>query len=233
MRCERAQELFSEYCEGAIQAALRVPLESHLAACARCREEVDGLRHVWTVLDSAPRMEAPAGFRASVWQRIDSQETSRSSRSWLQGILPQWKDAFMRRPYAWAAGAGILLVLASAVVPGRYTPAGLLAGLFRSDNRSQFVAALPQIAPGGEITVPLTLQNSEGKVDSHSVPIQVRVLSGPVTVATSSFVFNGRNPVEVKLVQEPAGDASPVVLEVRRLDGGQPSTQILTIPLPN
>src|SRR5688572_31789011 len=123
MRCESAQELFSEYCDGGIQEALRVPLESHLSTCDRCNDEIESLRHVWKVLDAAPLVEPPAGFRAAVWQRIDAQETAKAGLTWAQRIFPDWKAAFGRRPLAWAVAAGLLLVVASVVVPGEYSPA--------------------------------------------------------------------------------------------------------------
>ena len=232
MRCERAEELFSEYCEGAVNDALRVPLEGHLAACGRCRDQVEELREVWKVLDAAPLVEAPAGFRAAVWQRIDESAAAGSGQTWAQKLFPDWKTAFGRRPLAWAAAALLLVVLAGAVVPGGYTRAGW--GLVTRDQQSQFIAARPQIGAGGQIEIPITLMNGEGKVQSGAVPVQVRVLSGPVVLETgsSSFTFDGHSAAVLRLTAVPNAPSTDVLLEVRRLDGEQPSTQILTVPLP-
>jgi len=234
MRCERAQELFSEYCEGTVQAALKVSLESHLATCDRCRDGVGGLRHVWKVLDAAPVVAAPDGFRAAVWQRIDSQESAGAGLHWAQRFLADWKGAFGRRPLVWAAAAVLLLAFAGFAVPGRYSPAGWLVGLIKGDSRTQFVAAKPQIGAGGQIMVPLYLTNGENKVYTGTVPIRVRVLDGPVSLAleSTSLTYDGRNAVMVQFTATPDAPSAPIVLEATRLDGGQPSTQILTIPIP-
>lgn len=234
MRCERAQELFSEYCEGSIQAAMRVPLESHLSGCAGCRDEVEGLRAVWSILDAAPVLEAPAGFRAAVWQRIEGFEADRRNRNRIQKLFPNWKTAFVRRPLAWVAAAAVLLAFSGFVIPGQYSPAGWLFGLVKRDTRGQFAAGNPEIRTGGHLVIPIYLVNGEGKVHTAAVPIQVRVLSGPalLTPESSSLTYDGRSPVTMELNVIPGAPWTPVVIEATRLDGGQPSTQILTIPLP-
>ncbi len=234
MRCESAQELFSEYCEGTVQAALSVSLESHLATCERCHDEVVGLRHIWKVLDEAPVVEAPGGFRAAVWQRIDARESAGAGPNWAQRLFPDWKGAFVRRPLAWAAATVFVLAFTGFAVPGRYSPAGWLVGRLKGDSRTQFVTARPQIEAGGQIVVPLYLTTGEDKVYTGAVPIRVRVLDGLALLApeSTSLTYDGRNAVMLRFTATPDMPSSPIVLEVRRLDGGQPSTQILTIPLP-
>ena len=236
MRCERVEALLSDYCEDAIQAALRIPLEHHLGECESCRRQVETLRNTWKLLDSAPSLQSPGGLRAAVWQRIDAQEQAGTGRSWIQRLLPDFSRMGRQRKIAWAAGVGLVILMAGVVVPGRYTPAGLSrlgAGL-----DSQFVAARP--LPGefqgqSVLKVPLYLMDEQGKVSSSSViPVRLRVLSGPVKLAGSaSLTVNHGTPAEFYLLRESNDSSEPAVIEVRRADAGEPATQILTIPLPS
>jgi anti-sigma-K factor RskA len=123
MRCERAQELFSEYCEGALQPALTVPLESHLTSCAECRATVQDLKEVWRILDSPmAAVEPPAGFRAAVWSRIDAEE-EKSRRSWRPRFAFQWRLLFTRPALGRAAAVLLVVVLSGVYIPMRFTAA--------------------------------------------------------------------------------------------------------------
>src|SRR5262245_35748202 len=117
MRCEKAQELFSDYCEGALQPALTHALESHLGECDRCRAEVDGLSIVWETLDSAEIVEPPANFRELVWEKIDSQG-KRAALPRLERSGFSVRSLFTKRALAWAGVAVIILMLMPFVVQG-------------------------------------------------------------------------------------------------------------------
>src|SRR5437016_3673479 len=173
MRCERAQELFSEYCEGTVQRALKVPLESHLGACGQCRDEVSGLRRVWKLLDDAPLMSPPEGFRAAVWQRIDAQQAARNTRPRFSF---DWRSFFTRPALAWGAAIVLLVLFSRFVVPGSYSPAGI--GRLGHTAESQFVAARPQIQRDRDVVsirIPIFLADADGKVALSSSPIHIRL----------------------------------------------------------
>jgi hypothetical protein len=123
MRCERAQELFSEYNEGNIQTALRVPLEDHLSTCDSCRTEMEGLRKIWTMLDTAPVIEPPADFRAVVWRRIDADLAAKGKASQKPAFSFNWRSLFTRPALGWATAVLAIVALAPVVVPGPQTAA--------------------------------------------------------------------------------------------------------------
>ena len=235
MRCERAQELFSDYCEGVIPAALKVPFESHLHACADCSEGVAALRATWSILDSEPRIEAPHGFRAAVWQSIDSAESERSSQSWLQRVANSFRSSTVQQRLAWGGAAVLLLAVGSFAIPGQYNPASIMGIRFSAD--SQFIASQPTLhSDSGTLMarIPLVLEGADGKVrNNNSVQVKVRVIAGPVELAGSDTVtLSGTSPAMINLRVVGPITSESVILEVSRLDGKEPLTQQLMIPLP-
>jgi hypothetical protein len=235
MRCERAQELFSDYCEGVIPAALKVPFESHLRACAECSRGVAELRATWSILDSEPRIEAPHGFRAAVLERIDSAESERASQSWLKRIANSFRSTTVQQRLAWGGAAVLLLVVGSFAIPGQYNPASWMR--IRFSGTSQFIASQPTLhSDSGTLTarIPLVLAGVDGKVQNNdSVQVKVRVIAGPVNLVGSDTVtLSGTSPAIVNLRVVGAITSESVILEVSRLDGKEPLTQQLMIPLP-
>src|SRR2546421_5560202 len=160
MKCERAQEQMSDYCEGALQGGFVVAFEQHIGQCDQCRAEVHGLKSIWAELDSAPVIDPPAGFRAGVWERIRAAETARHApalrRPWR---ILDWGRIFARPAYAFAALAAILLLilLAPIAVPGTRSTAAMYWpwSLFLSHQTVQTErpalntdSRLPPTAPG-------------------------------------------------------------------------------------
>jgi hypothetical protein len=66
MDCGRAEELLSDLHEGTLDPVLRADLESHLAACAGCRDLRDALAEVLDALGSPPVVEPSEGLALRV-----------------------------------------------------------------------------------------------------------------------------------------------------------------------
>jgi len=54
MKCERVKELFADYLVGCLDETARAEVDSHLNACASCREETRSLQAIWTKLALLP-----------------------------------------------------------------------------------------------------------------------------------------------------------------------------------
>lgn len=73
MQCQYAQNLFSDYVTGDLDRALAVTLDHHVSDCAACREELAGLRHLWTSLDAMPVVDPPVGLHATLMDRLNAE----------------------------------------------------------------------------------------------------------------------------------------------------------------
>jgi hypothetical protein len=219
MRCDSARELFSEYTEGSIQAALRIPLETHLSECGDCRAEAEGLREVWSMLDSAPVMDAPADLRAVVWARIDARATARTRRS----FRPAWGGLFTRRVAGWGIALLVVVALASVSLPGKYSPASFFFSFWGRHNTSISVSmgTPTHITQPGSNVVTVPLQWTGDKPENFSVSVE----RGSAAVKET-----GKDSIQLELRPGAAGEN--IVLRLQWTDNGAPVTRTLTVPNP-
>jgi hypothetical protein len=97
MKCEHAQEFFSEYVEKSLDKPSGVALEAHLTACAACRRDLEGLRQTWGALNAMPAVEPPKDLAWRVMvqlqqERLERLEAERKRTNplvgWLQALTP-------------------------------------------------------------------------------------------------------------------------------------------------
>ncbi len=169
MKCLKAQELFSDYVVGLTDRAMSVSLENHMTDCAGCREEVAGLRRVWSSLDSLPTVEAPPYFHENLIQRIDMEQARAEEQA-----RQRWSWRSLLRPRAPAFALAGLLVVAVLGMGGLHTshasldPLGSLLRAFRPDSSTAGVQPALQTSRaewrpnglgGGTLTVYLQAQS--------------------------------------------------------------------------
>lgn len=107
MKCEKAQELFSDYLEGNLERPMAFTLEHHLSECHDCELGYTQFKMAWTMLDELPEIEVPVGFRASVMERIEAQETAKKEKAWSIDLSRIFGTGVRLRPVA--AGAAVAL----------------------------------------------------------------------------------------------------------------------------
>jgi hypothetical protein len=97
MKCEHAQEFFSDYIEHSLDKPGVVALEAHLTACQGCRRGVEGLRQTWDALRAVPVIEPPKDLAWKVItqlqrERLEQLEAERKRVNpfvaWLQSLTP-------------------------------------------------------------------------------------------------------------------------------------------------
>jgi len=120
MNCVKVIGQFSAYLDGQLTVAEREAVRSHIADCARCREELDALaRTVYAVAD-LPRLRAPADLRDQVMSNLDRAAPAEAHQ-------PRW------RMY-WGAAAAVgfavvIMLLTRQATPRRAGPEAVaLAG---------------------------------------------------------------------------------------------------------
>jgi hypothetical protein len=233
MKCEKAKELFSDFCEGSLQRAMMVSLESHVGECENCRSELDGLKRVWSALDAAPVIDPPANFRELVWEKIDNQEKQAAKPRTLKVALG-WKSWFTRRSLALAAVVLILLVLAPFAIPGKYSPAGWwnIRDLFdKSPPKAWNVTALPaSISPNDSqvLVVPL-------KIDSApDVKASVSVVSGPAQLidGSGSVTLKSNEATNISLRYASNSSGKQILLQVSWKQDDTVQSKVFTVTVP-
>jgi putative zinc finger protein len=97
MKCENAQEFFSDYIEATLDKPSLVALEAHLTACASCQQGVEGLRQTWDALKAVPEIEPPKDLAWRVLAQLQQERAERLEAErrrpnpffgWLQSLTP-------------------------------------------------------------------------------------------------------------------------------------------------
>ncbi|HZT41746.1 MAG TPA: zf-HC2 domain-containing protein [Chthonomonadaceae bacterium] len=139
MQCEHAQELFSDYLAGEMDRALAVSMENHLAACAVCREEVAGLRRVWSALDEMPVVDPPPHFHEDLMRRLEVERAPVVAMPRPQTW--DWRALFRPRQLAYAATVLIFLLAGAEVIQSRRAELGPISWILQSLHATHAVRA--------------------------------------------------------------------------------------------
>jgi hypothetical protein len=111
MKCDRAQELFSDYFEGNLERPMAFTLEHHLSECPACERDFQKFSDAWAMLDAIPEVEVPLGFRASVMERIEAQEAARKQKAWSIDLSKVFGAGVKLRPVAALAAVALFAVM--------------------------------------------------------------------------------------------------------------------------
>ena len=110
MQCQQARELFSDYVAESMENALAVSLENHLGTCGACREEVAGLRRVWSALEQAPLIEPPMFLHENIMHRLDAARAEAEEAAARKRAVWDWRALFRPRALAYGAAAIVLML---------------------------------------------------------------------------------------------------------------------------
>ena len=118
MKLERAQELYSDYAEGALTPALRQALDQHFEADSSAQADYAKFSSVYALLEqpAGEELDVPLGFRAKVLERVTAQQTQHevatTRPSWLSWFVPPAH----RRATGGAFAALAVIVVAAVLV---------------------------------------------------------------------------------------------------------------------
>jgi len=82
--CEQRREAIGALVDGELAAEERAALETHLAGCAGCRQELDELNRLAAAFRTLPAVEPAPDFEARFWARI-----AREADGWL-AVTDEW-----------------------------------------------------------------------------------------------------------------------------------------------
>ena len=150
MKCDKAQEFFSDYIENALDRPMTVALETHLNGCEACRADVAGLRDMWTVLDKLPQVEPPADFVWRTTTRLQNELLNRREAERARA-LPWWKRMTPVMAFSCAGVAALLVIgLMAPIVPTKIGPTrgwDFFEGLIHRGNQPVFQPLAAPVTP--------------------------------------------------------------------------------------
>jgi|GEM_PF-1146470 len=93
MKCDKVQNLLSEYNDGLLDWKHAAEVEAHIAKCAECARELRLLRASWSmVVEHVQSVEPPVGLWNGIYNRIISEE-EHPARAWWPGALRSLRTA--------------------------------------------------------------------------------------------------------------------------------------------
>ncbi len=172
--------------------------DAHLTSCADCQAKFTRLQRVMALVDSAPAVDAPAGFERVAWARL-APALHRPERGWFS-----W---FVLSPARLAFAAGVVMLVGAAFMAGRLmpraTPAGadavqsaaqireriLLADVGEHLDRSQrmlveLASAPPDEATAGVIDMAFEQSRAEQLVAANRLYRQTAASTGDAAIAS-------------------------------------------------
>ncbi|HYE86824.1 MAG TPA: zf-HC2 domain-containing protein [Vicinamibacterales bacterium] len=103
---------------GEIDRADRARVDAHLAECAQCQVAKENLARVMTMIDTAPPVEAPAGFERIAWARVQQALDSDGGLVRRSATRGGGIRSFFWFPQ-WALAGGVAALLVAAFWAGR------------------------------------------------------------------------------------------------------------------
>lgn len=151
MNCETAREQFAGYLVDEIDDAAGDAVRDHIASCASCREELEGLSAVWTRLGVIPREQPSGRLRENFYAMLE--EAKREAGAKEAGRGPgRFRDflkdlpIFRKPSYAFVFSFALLVVgLGAGYVLREAGTAGRTAALHRELQEMRRSVALSMI----------------------------------------------------------------------------------------
>ena len=81
------EEEFIPFLEAKLSLAERSRMEAHIATCAKCRMQLDGLRSVLSLMDDWTAVEPSPSFDAAVRQKLEAEAAKSVGWAWF-GLRP-------------------------------------------------------------------------------------------------------------------------------------------------
>jgi hypothetical protein len=109
MTCEKFEVLFCDYLDGALDAAGRESIESHLNSCAACTEFAKDVKGSLAFLESVPEVDAPPELITRIlFHTPDTRPGKSSGGFWSMGWLTGWLGPVLQPKLAMGMAMTIL-----------------------------------------------------------------------------------------------------------------------------
>ena len=208
----RVWDLLPWYANGTLEDGERRTVESHLAACSRCREELSACRGLGELLQQVPEV-APAphpAHLARILEKIGDHE-----RAAWQSPLESLRNLLTAtpRPVRWALAAQLVLVLGLAGLSLSRRPAREAApAAYRT--LSDAPSAMSSTTPSSRLRLVFAPGTTEQEIRDLLLGIRGQIVSGPSSL--------GVYTVEVPTGPDPLDDVLSHVRKHRQVSLAEP-----------
>jgi hypothetical protein len=107
MTCDKIQERFADYLTGDLDEAGRAEVQSHIAACAGCREDLENLTLAWAKLGVLPEEQPGSAVRSRFYAMLEDYKAAPAPAP----AKARWTEWFSFRRPAFAASLSAVLLL--------------------------------------------------------------------------------------------------------------------------
>jgi hypothetical protein len=215
MQCDRAQEFFSDYLERTLDRPMTVALESHLASCSGCREEIEVLRDTFLVLDAVPAVATPTDGAWQVMCRIRQARAEQlEAHSQRPPSFVEWLRSLS--PARAAVGAGLATFICAGALAMTPVPHTVLGILGRRSAAPPLTLGVVVDKPGIAVSYgPLTPEGQQ--VNIQVVPV-IDMQDAYVQVTGANLPLNPAGQGDITLARPailpfwlPAGSSTEVL----------------------
>jgi hypothetical protein len=124
MTCQNIKELFPEFLTGELNQETKERVQSHLASCDSCREELENLSAIWTKLGVIPEEQPSSEVRTRFYTMLEAHKQGMAQEGQPSHLKKVFSDVFKhmwpKRPvYQFSMALAFLIV-------------GIVAGIFLS-----------------------------------------------------------------------------------------------------
>jgi hypothetical protein len=162
-------ELLIDYVYGELARSERESFDRHLASCAACRSEVDGLRGTRATLESWTPPERDLGFEV---MRVTPRGASKAARWW--GLSPAWG----------LAAAALFVGAVSAAIANVVVTTGNGGITIRTGWSQPTVVQSAQAAPGDETRALQRVEARVRELETQLAAVRAQPVSAPAAVSS-------------------------------------------------
>jgi putative zinc finger protein len=192
LQCPQAKRLFSPYLDGAVTGTEMLALHSHLADCAACKDQYQGLRRTQQLLVSVRRPKVPADLGLKLRLAI-SRETESAKRGRFEGMMVRLENAFQ-----------------AFMVPAT---AGFLSALIIFGIAMVYFVAPSSLQAGSD--VPLVMVNTAPELQQSAFGMTLDTIDADSLVIEAYVDANGRVQ-DYRILSDPR-DSQEVLPQVKRM----------------
>lgn len=115
MNCSKVKENLSPYLDNMLSEEEKKAVETHLASCPECQQELEDLQQTIAMLSSLEEIIPPASFRRELREKLEKEVDNKQKKSFsINGLISKW---FGNLKTSAAVPVAISLILLIVIMP--------------------------------------------------------------------------------------------------------------------